>query len=267
MRWFVLALVLLSVPLQSLAAAEAVERGRAVYDKWCWWCHGKRGAGDGPAAAYLMPKPRDFTLGIYKFKTTEGDTPPSDEDVMRVVSAGLPATAMPGWKDLLSEQQRRDVVALLKTFSDIFQHEKPGPTISYAGAMRATPEVIAAGREVFRKAKCHECHGDAGKGEPSKRLKDDWDEPLWPRNLTKPWTFRGGTEARDIFTRVTLGMPGTPMPVFGKPGKPEALDEQERWQVAHYVASLAASALRPDPGKNVVSGVKKRSAAMIWGAS
>lgn len=253
MRW-VLALLLMLFALQA-TAVENVERGRAAYDKWCWGCHGEEGAGDGPAAAYLMPKPRDFTLGIYKFKTTAGATPPSDADIMRVISEGLPGTAMPAWKNLVSEQQRRDLVALLKTFSDIFEYEEPGPMVSFAGEPPVTPELIAAGKEVFGKAKCYECHGDTGKGEPSKRLKDDWGDQIWPRNLSKPWTFRGGNEVRDIFTRVTLGIPGTPMPVFGDSGKKEALGETERWQVAHYVASLAEPVLRPDPGDNVVKGV------------
>lgn len=253
MRW-ALTLLLLLFALRA-AAAENAERGRAAYDKWCWWCHGRDGAGDGPAAAYLRPKPRDFTLGIYKFKTTKGDTPASDADIMRAIAGGLPGTAMPGWKDLINEQQRHDLVVLLKTFSDIFRHEKSGPVVSYAREGPATPELIAAGKEVFRKAKCYECHGDTGKGEPSKRLKDDWDDQIWPRNLTKPWTFRGGKGVRDIFTRVTLGIPGTPMLAFGDPGKKEALDEKERWQVAHYVASLAEPSLRPDPGENVIRGI------------
>jgi DMSO reductase family type II enzyme heme b subunit len=249
-----LTLLLLLFALQA-TAVENVERGRAVYDKWCWWCHGQDGAGDGPAAAYLRPKPRDFTLGIYQFKTTKGDTPPSDADIMRAITAGLPGTAMPAWKDLINEQQRHDLVKLLKTFSDIFEYEKPGPVVSTAGEPPATPERIDAGKKVFRKAKCYECHGDTGKGEPSKRLKDDWGDQIWPRNLTKPWTFRGGKSVRDVFTRVTLGIPGTPMPVFGDPGKKEALEEKERWEVAHYVASLAEPALRPDPGENVIRGV------------
>lgn len=265
-----LTLLLLLAALQA-TAVENVERGRAVYDKWCWWCHGQDGAGDGPAAAYLRPKPRDFTLGIYKFKTTKGDTPPSDADIMRVITEGLPGTAMPAWKDLINEQQRHDLVTLLKTFSDIFQYEKPGPAVSYASEPPATPELIEAGKEVFRKAKCYECHGDTGKGDPSKRLKDDWGDQIWPRNLTKPWTFRGGEEVRDIFTRVTLGIPGTPMPVFGDPAKKEALEEKQRWQVAHYVASLAEPALRPDPGENVIRGAYIKGdlptapAAAAWG--
>ena len=41
-------------------------RGKAVYVKWCAGCHGDGGAGDGAAAAHMLPRPRNFTGAIYK---------------------------------------------------------------------------------------------------------------------------------------------------------------------------------------------------------
>lgn len=248
-----LVLLLVQAPVASLRAD--AEPGRAVYDRWCAWCHGAKGDGNGPAAPFLMPKPRDFTLGVYKYKSTEGGSPPSDEDIARTIADGMPGTAMPGWKDVLGEAERRSVVAYIKKFSDIFEFEKPGQPIALAGQKPASPQAISAGRDVYRKAKCFECHGEAGKGNPSKKLKDDWGEPVWPRNLTMPWTFRGGRDVKDIYTRLTVGIPGTPMPVFGDTSKPEALSEDERWSVAHYVVSLADPARRPTSGANVLKGV------------
>src|SRR3989338_11069433 len=54
----------------SEAAKGDKEAGKKVYEKKCAWCHGWTGAGDGPAADFLNPRPRDFTSGIYKYKTS-----------------------------------------------------------------------------------------------------------------------------------------------------------------------------------------------------
>ena len=40
--------------------AIAAQKGQMLYSKLCWTCHGKNGKGDGPAAANLNPKPKDF---------------------------------------------------------------------------------------------------------------------------------------------------------------------------------------------------------------
>ncbi|MEK7245814.1 MAG: ethylbenzene dehydrogenase-related protein [Pseudomonadota bacterium] len=255
MRRFAFPLFLLLAQTPVASALADVEPGRVVYDRWCAGCHGAKGDGNGPAAPFLMPKPRDFTLGVYKYKSTEGGSPPSDGDIARMIAEGMPGTAMPGWKDVLGGAGRRQVVAYIKKFSDIFEFEKPGQAISLAGQPPASPQAVSAGREVYRKAKCSECHGDTGKGNLSKKLKDDWGEPVWPRNLTKPWTFRGGNDVKDVYTRLTVGIPGVPMPVFGDASKPDALSADERWAAAHYVVSLADPSRRPSSGANAIKGV------------
>lgn len=42
------------------ALAPSLERGRTLYQQSCATCHGSTGAGDGPAAATLQPRPRSF---------------------------------------------------------------------------------------------------------------------------------------------------------------------------------------------------------------
>jgi mono/diheme cytochrome c family protein len=62
-------------------ATEAfVEKGRAIYFRRCSFCHGLLGDGEGPAAKYLDPRPRDFTLGTFKFRTTKSGELPTNED-------------------------------------------------------------------------------------------------------------------------------------------------------------------------------------------
>src|SRR3989441_3901598 len=100
-----------SVPLpapRSLVAQDTTARKR-VYGKWSAGCHGDAGAGDGPAASQMLPRPRDFTGAIYKIRTTASGQLPTDQDVLRSIDEGLPGTAMPAWKERLSERERRDV--------------------------------------------------------------------------------------------------------------------------------------------------------------
>ena len=75
----------------------------ALYRARCAVCHGAEGRGDGPAGALLTPPPRDFTSGVYKFRSTPSGTLPTESDVFRTISRGLPGTAMPPFADLLSE--------------------------------------------------------------------------------------------------------------------------------------------------------------------
>jgi cytochrome c553 len=73
---------------------EFVEQGRAIYIRRCSFCHGLMGDGEGPAAQFLDPRPRDFTLGTFKFRTTQSGELPTDEDLFRTVSRGLSGTGM-----------------------------------------------------------------------------------------------------------------------------------------------------------------------------
>jgi hypothetical protein len=45
-------------------------------------CHGPDGKGNGPAAASMFPRPRDFSSGIFKYKSTAAREPPTDEDLV-----------------------------------------------------------------------------------------------------------------------------------------------------------------------------------------
>ncbi|MBI5327734.1 MAG: c-type cytochrome [Deltaproteobacteria bacterium] len=255
MRKRLLSLIVLSIMLMSIQAWAAQgnkENGKTIYDKKCWWCHGENGAGDGPAAKFLNPPPRDLTAGWYKFKTTPFDEiTPADEDIFRMISGGMnhislwkgmSGTSMPNWDDVLKEQERWDIVAYIKSFSGLDKPAK-GP-IDYKNQIKSSKESIEKGKETFKKM-CAECHGEEGRGDGTKKLKDDLGFRTWPRNLTKPWTFRVDNDPKEIYTRISNGIPGTQMPSFADPTSKKTLSDEERWNVANYIVSIADDVKRP----------------------
>ncbi|MDA9983429.1 ethylbenzene dehydrogenase-related protein, partial [Gammaproteobacteria bacterium] len=95
---------------------------------------------------------------------------------------------------------------------------------------------VARGKEIFNKAKCWECHGKLGRGDGQEAFDrtDDWGFPIRIRNVTLPWKIKAGSEVKDIYTRFTTGVNGTPMPSFIE-GVPDAKD---RWYLATFIKSL-----------------------------
>jgi cytochrome c553 len=86
-----------------------LQRGREVYMKHCVGCHGETGAGDGPAVARLLTRPRDFTSGIYKFRSTDSGSLPLESDLYRTITRGLSGVSMPSFP----LRAHRDKVAVI----------------------------------------------------------------------------------------------------------------------------------------------------------
>ncbi len=224
---------------------ELIEQGRSIYIGRCSFCHGLLGDGNGPAADYLDPRPRDFTLGTFKFRTTQSGELPTDEDMFRTVSRGLSGTGMQAFdsdliKNGLSELERWAVIFYIKTFVPEFEDPELDPYLSVIEIPKdmpaSSPELVAKGQKVFEKAKCWECHGKTGRGNGQEAFDrtDDWGFPIRIRNVTHPWKIKAGGDPIDIFTRFSTGINGTPMPSFIE-GIPEAAD---RWALANFINSL-----------------------------
>jgi cytochrome c oxidase cbb3-type subunit 2 len=73
-----------------------IAAGKQLYEERCLHCHGEAGDGQGVAAEVVYPKPRDFTLGVYKFRTRhqteQGNKLAADEDIFRSISEGWHGT-------------------------------------------------------------------------------------------------------------------------------------------------------------------------------
>src|SRR5881628_1972799 len=183
--------------------------GREVYHSRCVGCHAKSGDGNGLAATFLSPRPRNFTLGVFKFRTTPSGSLPTDGDLYRTVTRGVRWTAMPTWHEL-PDKERLAVVTFIKTFSRRWKDEQPEPPATIGEPPKATAELVARGKDLYQKAKCFQCHGAEGKGdgESAADLTDDLKFPIRPADFTRG-QFKGGSTVRDIFRTMTLGLEGS----------------------------------------------------------
>lgn len=89
-------------------AGEALTEGGKLFRKQCLQCHNLTGDGRGPAGLWVVPYPRDFRRGVFKFTST-GDAKPRRSDLMRTLREGLPGTAMPSFGQL--PEGERDLLA------------------------------------------------------------------------------------------------------------------------------------------------------------
>ena len=251
----------------------ANQKGEDLYHHRCAVCHGDEGMGDGPAADFMYPKPRDFSLALFKYKTSPGTMLPLDEDLFNTIKFGLTGTAMPAWDSLLSDEQISSLIPIIKSFDmtyawapedaddEAFDDEGRYLNTDFievtereplSGQVPLSPASVEKGKPIFEKV-CGKCHGLEGRGNitSGKKLEDDWGDRLWPRDLTKPWTWRithvaGNDEkARDetiknIYTRLSTGLPGTPMPAHRatEEGNADPIAAEDRWHAANYVYSL-----------------------------
>ena len=91
------------------ASPARLAQGAKVYTKLCRQCHGVSGDGKGPAAAHMLPRPRDYRPGIFKFTSTVYGSKPLREDLIRTVTRGIAGTSMPSFRI----QSREDVEAVV----------------------------------------------------------------------------------------------------------------------------------------------------------
>jgi len=102
--------------------AATLVAGRQLYADNCAACHGVAGKGDGPSAEGLNPRPADFSQHMIPGKHTDGQ-------VFLWIRDGFPNSAMPAWKDRLSEQQIWQLVTYLRqAFGQAAQAQSTNPT-------------------------------------------------------------------------------------------------------------------------------------------
>ena len=99
------------------ASGEHVTKGQILYQKHCMECHGEKGKGDGVRAPLLSPRPGNLVSAATSTKT--------DRELLYAIANGVPRTAMRGWKDQLSEEDRLYVLAFIRS---LVRFQKPSLT-------------------------------------------------------------------------------------------------------------------------------------------
>jgi mono/diheme cytochrome c family protein len=212
------------------------DAGKTLYVKYCAQCHGEKGDGEGYATPHLYPRPRNFTTGKFKVRTTPNGALPTHQDLVNIIRRGMPYTSMPAWPQF-SDQELSNLAYFITTFSADFSNAERVPTpISLPAAPSPSSESIALGKKLYEDTGCVRCHGNLGRGDgPSAAtLKDDFDHPIRAANLSQPWTFRGGSSREEIFKTMSTGFNGTPMPSFT-----DALSPEQRWAITDFILSLS----------------------------
>jgi cytochrome c oxidase cbb3-type subunit 2 len=212
-------------------------KGKALYQRYCIFCHGAYGDGTGESAPYLDPKPRDFTKATYKCRSTPSGSLPLDSDLYDTISRGIHASGMPSWKPL-TRQERVDLISYIKTFSSRFQEEKPEPPTS--------AESVKRGADLFDRMNCWACHGKQGRGNgPSAAtLTDSKGYPITPFDLSGGTRFKCGESDAGLFRDLMTGLDGTPMPSFT-----DALKADQIWDIVHYIHTLQVTKGGPSPAQ------------------
>ncbi|MHB9032210.1 MAG: c-type cytochrome [Anaerolineae bacterium] len=206
---------------------DVLDRGKMIFIRECYVCHGDNGRGDGPYRAVIQPGPPDFgVLSNY--------TDYKDADYFWRISEGVPWTAMPAWKEVYHDESDR--WALVHYIRAIFTQteEKPAAPAPgedfnfpefYKTSMRYPATVSASRGQSIYLTTCATCHGTSGIGDGANGA---YLNPT-PMDFRKLITETIESEAQP-FAQVTFGVKDTAMPSWG-----EFLRIDQRWDVVKYV--------------------------------
>jgi high-affinity iron transporter len=77
---------------------QLIEQGRGAYSVWCIACHGAVGAGDGPTANSLDPRPRNFREQKFKQGARV-------DQIFTTIAKGVPGSMMKPFTNLSNEER------------------------------------------------------------------------------------------------------------------------------------------------------------------
>jgi mono/diheme cytochrome c family protein len=208
--------------------------GQKTYKRFCIGCHGELGDGEGENAQWIDPKPRNFTLAIFRCRSTPTGTLPTDTDLYDTIGRGMLNSNMPPWLPL-TDEDRVNLVAYVKHFSPRWVTEKPGAPIEIPPEPQPTADRIRAGQVLFQRLECWKCHGVTGRGNgpSSDTLTDDQNRPIKAFNFHDENRFKCGSTNAAMYKDFMTGLDGSPMPSFADNVKPD-----EAWDLVFYLRTL-----------------------------
>ncbi|MCB9853141.1 MAG: cytochrome c [Phycisphaerales bacterium] len=272
---------------------QQLKYGKLSYEQLCIGCHGAKGDGNGEAARFLDPKPRNFKFAYFKFSSTRSGELPTDADLKRTIKYGLKGSAMPAF-EFLPEPQVEALIAYIKTFSPKWHERGTGSPIPIVDdpyrSLDDKSEAIARGEVIYHGyATCWTCHPayvDGGKiNDYRKQLgfttydqfRDGLGESvgkanvegwmIFPPNFHRDYV-RSGADIDSLYRSIAAGITGTAMPTWvdsmnlesDDGSKTMLVQTQDLWALAYYVQSLMRE--RPTkvkPDQLVVRGDRART--------
>lgn len=246
-----------------------LQEGKAAYTSYCAGCHGEQGDGNGPAAGFLRPRPRNFQRASFKFSSTRFGSLPTDEDLRRTIRNGLRGSSMPDWP-LLSEQTIEGLIAYIKTFSPRWTQQPPAPAIPFVSDpyrnVADKHEAIERGKQIYHGfANCWSCHPAfepeakineyiaAMEGTPRTGFRPNLDQSevkvsaegefVYPTDFRRDFV-RSGMTVDDLYRSIAAGITGTAMPTWVDSMEVKAahggmlVQTQDLWAMAYYIHHL-----------------------------
>lgn len=112
--------------------AVSVAHGAVLFSQYCVACHGQGGKGDGPLAARLPAKPVNLTEPHTALHTAG--------DLFWWLTHGKSKTAMPGFAQKMTDEERWDMVNFLRAFSAGYQARILTPKVVPGGPWLGSPD-------------------------------------------------------------------------------------------------------------------------------
>lgn len=254
-----------SAPLK--LTKDHLAEGARLYKKHCLDCHNLTGDGRGAKSGlYVVPFPRDYRQGAFKFVTSGEGMKPRRSDLLRTLHDGLKGTAMPSFA--LLQEGERDLLAGYVTYLSVrgevefdalrvtAQGGPPAPDARLrnvlaqwekadaAPPLPATPddgeptspahqEAVRRGHALFIEKvenSCVSCHGDYGR-KPVLRY-DVWGTVAKPIDFTQS-SLKGGSRPEDVYARVRFGIAAVGMPAHGPP----KYTDRQVWDLVRFVTA------------------------------
>ena len=195
--------------LASLAAlpnGDALSSGLLVYAENCAACHGTNGAGTIIAPAIDSNDLRAMP----------------QEEIVELVTKGVPGTLMASWGNLLAPDEISSVVDLILRWPELLQADIEFPEVEVM-SIPSSPELIAEGNRLFN-ITCKSCHGVDGYG-----------SPMAPAIINQ--VFLSETPDAAIYQIIAGGIPDTLMPAWGS-----RLTDRDLQSLVAFMRSMEPSA-------------------------
>lgn len=207
-------------------------QGLVLYNENCAICHGENGEGDGRLASGFSPRPANFSMGLFKFRSTHVGEFPTPTDLAKTIRNGINGSygrTMPAFSAFDDGE--------LRALAEVVRAAAGAPEFGTLVEVPPRPQNVdlAAGAALFTQLNCVECHGltGDGQGRMAATLIDTTGNQIRPANF-QTGKFKGGDRPEDIWKRISIGLDGTPMPSFGR-----GLSGEKLWPLVDYVLSFS----------------------------